>query len=169
MRNTMKMPLAALASLVLVPATSSAYTVRSPHPGTVTATTYYPSGAFHGAVDISGTCNYWGVETAVTATLFWNVTIRTTGIVCYGSGSGTQNEAKHAFASGWTFRIWHFIKTATSYDRTCDRCQIGNVGGTGNVTSPHTHLQYDKLGTNNTTWYQVPPGTDSSIIGYIEE
>ena len=53
-----------------------------------------------------------------------------------------------------TFRqIWHFNKTATSVDKTCDRCQIGDEGGTGNATGPHTHLQYDLNGTNDTSWY----------------
>ena len=85
--------------------------------------------------------------------LSWNVTIRTTGVVCYGNGSGNQNEAKHTFSNGYTFRLWHFIKTRDSFDRTCDRCQVGNEGGTGHVTGPHVHLQYDKSGTNNTSWY----------------
>jgi hypothetical protein len=154
MRNTMKKSLAALAALALVPTTAAAWTVKSPHPGTVTATTYYSSGTFHGAVDIApGNCNYWGVETGVVGSISWNITIRTTGIVCNGSGSGNQNEAKHTFGDGWNFRIWHFIKTANSYDRTCDRCQIGDSGGTGNSTGPHSHLQRDKLGTNATAWY----------------
>jgi hypothetical protein len=155
MRNTMKMTLAALASLALIPATATAHTVKSPYPATVTALTYYSSGAFHGAIDIaSGSgCGYWGVETGVVGSVSWNVTINTTGTVCYGNGSGNQNEAKHVWADGWTFRLWHFLKTASSYDRTCDRCQVGDEGGTGNATGPHTHLQQDKSGTKDTSWY----------------
>lgn len=155
MRNTTKTILTALASLALIPAAATAHTVKSPFPGTVTATTYYSSGTFHGAVDIGsgGRCNYWGAETGVVGSVYWNVTIRTTGIVCNGNGSGNQNEAKHVWESGWTFRQWHWIKTADSYDRTCDRCQVGNIGGTGNSTGPHAHLQQDKLGTNDTSWY----------------
>lgn len=156
MRNTMKTILAALASLALIPAVAAAsHRVGSPFPGDVTATTYYSSGSFHGAVDISSrnACSYWGVETGVVGSLHWNVTIRTTGVVCYGNGSGNQNEVKHVFADGYTFRQWHFLKEPTSYDRTCDRCQIGDEGGTGNVTGPHTHMQYDRNGTNNTSWY----------------
>lgn len=154
MRNMMKTTLAALASLALIPVAATAHTVKSPHPGTVTATTYYSSGAFHGAVDISsGRCNYWGVETGVVGSVSWNVTIRTVGVYCNGTGSGTQNEAAHTFADGYTFRLWHFIKTSDSFDRTCDRCQVGNEGGTGNATGPHTHLQSDKSGTKDTSWY----------------
>ncbi|PTL79646.1 hypothetical protein [Vitiosangium sp. GDMCC 1.1324] len=156
MRNTMKTTLAALASLALIPAGATAsYRVGSPFPGDVTATTYYSSGSFHGAVDISSrnACGYWGVETGVVGSLAWNVTIRTTAVVCYGNGSGNQNEVKHTFANGYTFRQWHFLKETTSVDKTCDRCQIGDEGGTGNVTGPHSHLQYDKNGTNNTSWY----------------
>jgi hypothetical protein len=156
MRKTMKTALAALASLAIVPTVATAsYRVGSPFPGDVTATTYYSSGTFHGAVDISSrnACGYWGVETAVYGSFSWNVTINTTGTVCYGNGSGNQNEVKHTFANGHTFRQWHFLKTAASVDKTCDRCQIGDEGGTGNVTGPHSHLQYDYQGSNNTSWY----------------
>ncbi|HYH95061.1 hypothetical protein [Hyalangium sp.] len=155
MRKIMKTTLAALAALALIPTAASAYRVGSPFPGDVTATTYYSSGSFHGAVDISSrnACGYWGVETGLVGSISWNVTIRTTTKVCYGNGSGNQNEVKHTFANGYTLRQWHFLKTASSYDRTCDRCQIGDEGGTGNVTGPHTHMQYDRSGTNSTSWY----------------
>ncbi|QRK11475.1 hypothetical protein JQX13_16200 [Archangium violaceum] len=155
MRKTMKMSLAALASLAILPTAVTAHEVRSPHPGTVTALTYYSSGSFHGAIDVaSGSgCNYWGVQTGVVGSVSWNVTIRTSTNVCYGNGSGNQNEVKHIWANGYTFRIWHFNKTANSYDRTCDRCQVGDEGGTGNVTGPHSHIQYDLNGSNDTSWY----------------
>jgi hypothetical protein len=175
MRNTMKRTLAALACLALIPAAATAsYRVGSPIPGTVVGTTYSSSGSFHGALDISsGQCNYWGVETGVVGSLSWNFTIRTTGVVCSGTGSGTQNEVKHTFPDGYTFRIWHFIKTADSYDRTCDRCQVGNEGATGAATSPHVHLQYDKLGTLNTSWYSAYATKGEYLdrgetIGYIQ-
>ncbi|MFL5359029.1 hypothetical protein [Archangium sp.] len=155
MHKTMKMTLAALASVALIPAGVTAHEVRAPHPGTVTALTYYSSGAFHGAIDVaSGSgCGYWGVETGVVGSVSWNVTIRTTGTVCYGNGSGNQNEAKHIWTNGYSYRVWHFLKTANSYDRTCDRCQVGDEGGTGNVTGPHSHIQYDLNGSNDTSWY----------------
>jgi hypothetical protein len=154
MRYTMKMTLAALASLALLPTAASAVTIKAPHPGRVALFSYYPSGASHGGVDISsGSCNYWGVETGVVGSYYWNVTIRTSTSDCNGSGSGNQNEARHLFADGWSFRLWHFNKTANSYDRTCDRCQVGDEGATGNVTGPHTHIQVDKSGTYDTSWF----------------
>ena len=155
MQKTMKRTLAAVASLALFPAAVTAHTVKSPHPGTVTATTYYPSsGAPHNAVDISrGRCNYWGVETGVVGSYYWNITINTAVSVCNGNGSGNQNEAKLVLADGRVLRFWHFNKTANSYDRTCDRCQVGDEGGTGNATGPHTHIQVDKNGTRDTSWY----------------
>jgi hypothetical protein len=157
MRNTMKMTLAALASLALIPAAATAaYQVGSPIPGTVKTTTYSSSGAFHGAVDIaSGQCGYWGADTGVVGSLSWDITIRNTNVLCYGSGIPTSyNEARHIFANGFSFRIWHFIKTADSVDKTCDRCMIGNEGGTTtSLGIPHIHLQYDINGTNSTAWY----------------
>jgi murein DD-endopeptidase MepM/ murein hydrolase activator NlpD len=156
MRNTMK-TLTVLASLALIPTAMAETRVGSPIAGTVTTTTYYLSGTFHGAVDISsGRCNQDPVFAPFAG--YWNVTIRTTGIVCSGNGSGNQNEAKHLFANGYAFRIWHFIKTADSYDRTCTTttgCVLGYVGATGNVTSPHVHLQMDNLGTYDTSWYSA--------------
>jgi hypothetical protein len=153
MRNILKQSFAALAGLALV-STSASANVYAPHPGTVTATTYLSSGAFHGAVDLSsGRCNYWGVQVPLKGSYHWNVTIRTTGVVCYGNGAGYQNEVKHTFADGRVIRLWHFIKTADSYDRTCDRCQIGNEGGTGLVTDVNTHIQVDRNGTVDTSWY----------------
>jgi hypothetical protein len=142
----MKMTLAALA---LIPTAVAAHTVKAPHSGTVITTTYYSSGAFHGAVDIqsSASCNYWGVETGVVGSVYWDVTIKSTTTACVtSSGSLTGNEAKHVWADGWVFRVWHFVKSAASVDKTCDRCQVGDEGEL-------THLHQDKNGTYDTSWY----------------
>lgn len=149
MRNALKI-LAVLPSVLVLPMAASATTIKASVPGTVTATTYLSSGAFHGAVDIStGRCNYWGVETGLVGAIHWNITIRTTSTACYtDSGTGNTNEAKHVWADGWAYRIWGFIKTADSYDRTCDRCTIGNDSGM-------VHHQYDKNGTLDTSWYSA--------------
>ena len=155
MRHTMKMALAALASLALVPTVSAAHTVKGPHPGTVLATTYYSDGRYHGAVDIASgaSCNYWGVETGVVGSVYWNVTINLTGTVCSGIVYENANTAVHTWADGWKFHLKHFIKTADSYDRTCDRCQVGNEGGTGQANGPHTHLMQERNGVKDTSWY----------------
>ena len=144
MRNTRK-TLTALASMALIlPTASAGTTVTAPHPGTVTATTYYSSGAFHGAVDISsGRCGYWGVSSPFAGSLYWNIIIRSTLQTC---STPTDNAAVHTWADGWSFRIKNFLKSAGSYDRTCDRCELGNEGH-------HTHMQYDKSGTYDTSWY----------------
>lgn len=153
MHHTLKRILAALASLALIPTTAVALDVVAPHPGTVTATTYYSSGAFHGAVDLSGNCGVDTLDAPIGGVRTWNFTIRTTGVVCNGNGSGNHNAVATTLADGRVLRLWHFIKTAVSYDKTCDRCQLGEVGGTGNATGPHTHIQVDKAGTNITSWY----------------
>ncbi len=167
----LKKALFALFAAAILPSPTVAYEVRSPCPGTVTTTTNYSDGSPHKAVDIApGSCNYWGAETGVVGSFRWTVTIKTTGAICEGNGSGNQNEAKTTFASGWTFRQWHFIKTSDSYNRTCDRCQVGNIGGTGRVTGPHAHLQRDKAGTLDTSWYVVKKGqsvTRSTTIGNV--
>jgi hypothetical protein len=142
----MKLTLAALTSLALLPTASTAYTVKAPFSGTVTATTYTSTGAFHGAVDVAGSqCGYWGVTPGLVGSLSWNITIQSTSNSCV-TGVPTGNEAKHVFADGTTYRIRNFIKTSDSYDRTCDRCQIGDEG-------IHMHVQVDKNGTKDTSWY----------------
>ncbi len=174
MRDTLKMTLAALASLTLLPMASTAHEVRSPFPGNITATTYYPSGGYHGAIDVSsGRCNYWGAETAVVGSVFWDVTINTTGIVCNGNGYENANTAVHTWLDGWKFHQKHFIKTSDSYDRTCDRCQVGNEGGTGQATGPHAHLMQEKAGTKDTSWYsgytvQGEYVDRSETLGYLD-
>ncbi len=171
MQNTVKNTLMAIAALALIPTATGAYEVRSPCPGTVTTTTSYSDGSPHKAVDIApGRCNYWGAETGLVGSVFWTVTIRTSGVVCNGNGSGNQNEARTTLPSGWAFRQWHFIKTADSRSRTCDRCQVGNIGATGNSTGPHAHLQRDRNGSLDTSWYRVSKGqsvTRSTTIGYV--
>ena len=154
MHHTIKTALVALASLAIIPAAATAHTVKAPFPGTITATTYYPSGGYHGAIDVSsGRCNYWGAETAVVGSVSWNVTINTTGVVCNGNGYENANMAVHTWADGWKFHQKHFIKTADSYDRTCDRCQVGDEGSTGNSSGAHTHMQQTRSGTYDTAWY----------------
>ena len=176
MRHMTKRVLTALACLSLIPTTAmAAREVRGPHQGTVTATTYYSSGMFHGAVDVSSGegCNYWGVQTSVVGSLYWNVTVNTTSTYCYGSGADNANEARHVWADGWVFRLRHWHKTAASVDKTCDRCQIGDEGDSGQVNGPTTHLQQDKNGTLDTSWYsgytlRGEAVSRTETLGYLE-
>ncbi len=150
-----------LAAVVAVPPAAKAAYVKSPLDGIVTAATRYPSGSFHGALDIAGprsTCGTRGVTTGVAQTKFWTIRIRTSSRVCYGNGSGNENSATAAYSNGWSFRQFHFNRSASSYSRTCDRCTVGTHGGTGRVTGPHAHVQYDRYGTRSTSWYSVGRG-----------
>jgi hypothetical protein len=152
---------------------SFAHYVKSPVNGTVTATTYYSSGALHAAVDIApgaSNCGIKGVTTAVAQSKFWDVTINTGWKVCYGNGNGNQNQAVASYSYGWKFRQYHFNKSGSSYDRTCDRCIIGTVGGTGWASGPHSHLQYDKYGTKSRSWYTTAKGRyvyTTTSVGYL--
>ncbi|WPB77406.1 hypothetical protein KYC5002_51560 [Archangium violaceum] len=146
----MKQSLAALACLALVPMSVTAAQVYAPFPGTVKL--HRNAAGIPNAVDILGDCGYWGAETGLVGSVSWNVTLRTTALTCGGNGTGNQNEVKHTFADGYTFRQWHFNKTSNSYDRTCDRCQIGDAGATGNAPTARAHLQRDKNGTLDTAW-----------------
>jgi hypothetical protein len=172
-KSTRKLLLVTLALAFLAPATALAHYVKSPLSGTVTATTYYSSGKFHGALDIAGpasTCGTRQVTTGVAQTKYWTVTIRTTSRVCYGNGSGRENSSNASYANGWTFRQFHFNRNSNSRSRTCDRCYIGTHGGTGNSTGPHTHIQYDRYGTRSTSWYSVGRGrsvTTTTNVGYL--
>jgi hypothetical protein len=160
-------------AVAALPSPVLAHYVKAPVNGTVTATTWYSSGTFHGAVDIapgSSACGVKAVTTAVAQTKFWDVTINTGYKVCYGNGSGNQNQAVASYTNGWKFRQYHFNKSGSSYDRTCDRCYIGLVGGTGYATGPHSHLQYDRYGTKSTSWYSTSRGRyvyTSTSIGYL--
>ncbi len=159
------------------PAVAPAYPVVSPINGRVYATAYYPynGGSNHNAVDISGgSCGSTGVLTAIDASIQWNVVIRHTDVFCYGGHSVSPNEAYHTFSNGYTFRQQYFNKSANSYSRTCDRCNIGTVFGTiGNMTDPFVHMQMDKLGTKSTSWYAGMASLGESVttatpIGYTE-
>lgn len=172
MKKNLKM-LVVAAVVSTLPAPVFAHYVKSPINGTVTATTYYPSGGYHGSVDIApgaSTCGVKSMTTAVAQTKFWDVTIRTGYRVCYGNGRGNENGAVASYTNGWKFRQYHFNKSGSSYDRTCDRCYIGTSGGTGNATGPHAHLQYDRYGTKSTSWYSVRRGQylyTTSNVGYL--
>ncbi|HEX5751236.1 MAG TPA: hypothetical protein VFZ09_33745 [Archangium sp.] len=154
MTRTLK-PLLALATLAtLAPATALAVrNVGAPLAGTVAATTYTSSGAYHGAVDIDGgTCGTTPITTGVAGSLAWNVVINTPETLCYTALTGPQNVAKHLFADGFTFRLMDFNRTGQTYDRTCDRCNIGAAGDAG-IPANSLHLQRDKSGTKDTSWY----------------
>ena len=149
MRHTMKTTLAALASLAaLAPALSpAAYTVTAPLVGSA------QSSETHIAVDIASASCGTAINTGVVGSLSWNVTFNVTNTFC-NDPNGFQNEVVHAFPNGYTFRLRGLFKSAGSYDRTCDRCNIGTTYMFfGNNANHPLHLQYDLYGTRNSAWY----------------
>jgi hypothetical protein len=153
---------AVLCSMALVPAATFAgsVSVYAASPGTVTATTTYPAGGTHNAVDTSGTCNVDKHMLGPDANWAWTVSAPTSGKVC--NGSARNNYVSHALPGGYLYEELHFIKTADSHSRTCRRCNIGNVGGTGEATGPHAHQAYRRNGVKLSTWYTVQRGQNVS-------
>lgn len=163
--------LAVLCSLSLVPAATFAgsVSVYGSCSGKVTATTNYPGGGSHDAVDMSpGRCNKDKHRLGPNATWAWTVSAPNTGVVCNGGGS--NNIVSHELPNGYKYEEMHFIKTSDSRSRTCNRCNIGNVGGTGQATGPHVHQAYRKQGKKLNNWYTVTQGqtvTHSTKIGTL--
>ena len=165
--------LAALAAMTAAPLAFAAHTVGAPLAGTVTATTYSTSGAYHGAVDIrGGACGQTPVYTGVVGSLSWTVTIKSSATGC-GSSLSAQNEASHTFGTGWTFRLRGFVNSAGSISRTCDRCNIGTAFNfSGDAIVEPLHLQHDKLGTRDSQWYVGTVKGEAlslgEVVGYLD-
>jgi hypothetical protein len=161
---------ALFAMAALTPQVANATLVSPPFSGTVTTTWRYSDGSLHGAVDIApGSCGPLA-DAAVEASVYQTITIRTSQKVCYGNGSGNQNEARTYRGLGYYFRQWHFNKNGYSYSRTTNQGYIGYGGGTGHATGPHAHLQYDRYGTHISGWYNVSKGQyvrDTADMGKI--
>ena len=142
-------------TLTLAPLALAARPVQAPLAGTVSATTYSSSGAYHGAVDLQGgSCGQTPVSTGAAGSLIWKLTIPSEATGCGGS-LAAQNEALHDFGGGWSFRLRGFLRPAGSAHKTCDRCDIGKAYrfyGNANVEQA-LHLQYDKMGTRDAQWY----------------
>ncbi len=173
MRHPRKKTLAALACLAaLTPVPSpAAYTVGAPTPGSVGATAIY-MGTTHNAVDIAGSTCQNAITTGIVGSLSWNVTINSPNVFCNDS-RGFNNEVTHAFATGYTFRLRGLNNSAGSYDRTCDRCNIGTTYMFyGNNANHPLHLQYDRYGTRNTSWYSAYTSSgeglsQGEVVGYL--
>jgi murein DD-endopeptidase MepM/ murein hydrolase activator NlpD len=150
-------------------ATATAVTVMGPVCNTsaqVTTTTYYAcSGSAHTALDIGGACGDPVRAPLVGSfryTLYGSCANTCSGNTCNG---GAGNYYLVTGATGWDFRILHLNTDANSATKTCDRCLLGVVGGTGSATSPHVHLDNRQYGTRKSSWY-TGSGTTCGSSGY---
>ena len=120
----------------------------------VRSTTYYfcdPARGEHKALDIlNNTCGSWNERAMLVGSYYWNVK-SSCASACNGSSCG--NWSIVVGSNGWNFGQHHMIANANSYSKTCDRCSMGLVGGTGAATAAHTHAENHQNGTLHTGWY----------------
>jgi hypothetical protein len=134
----------------------------------VNSTTYYNcSGSSHTALDIgNGTCAEWNHRGMLVGNFAYRYYGGCAG-ACYGStcNGGAGNYYVVTGASGWDFRQLHFYANVSSGTKTCDRCALGLVGGTGSATGPHVHADNRQYGTRKSAWY-TSVGTTCGSSGY---
>lgn len=134
----------------------------------VNSTTYYNcSSGIHTALDIgNGTCGSWNHRAMLVGSHYYYL-YGGCGSACYGSScnGGAGNYYVVSGASGWDFRQLHSIANGSTYSQTCDRCALGLIGGTGQVTGPHSHSDNRQYGTRASAWY-TSVGTTCGTSGY---
>lgn len=132
---------------------------------TVTATTYYSSGNYHGAVDQSRNGACWLNDSdaaryhrgSIQASRYYSY-IGGCGRYCgnnLGStcNGGAGNLITTTGSNGWDWRQMHINYLAgTSRSKTCTRCAFGLIGSTGNSSGGHAHVENRRYGTKSTAW-----------------
>lgn len=168
--NVKTMCRAAVVLVVGQAGTATAATAMGPVCNTaakVISTTYTTcTGANHSALDIGGVpCGeplYGPLVGNYYYRFYGGCSNLCSGSTCNG---GAGNYLVVTGANGWDFRILHANADANSFSKTCDRCRLGQVGGTGSATSAHVHLDNRQYGTRKTAWYSGA-GTTCGSSGY---
>jgi hypothetical protein len=135
----------------------------------VGSTTYYScSSGSHTALDIgNGTCSEWNQRAMLGGSFHYQyyggcAANCSGGTTCNG---GAGNYYVVTGTNGWDFRQLHLNANASSGSKTCDRCALGLVGATGNVTGPHVHADNRQYGVRHSSWY-TSSGTTCGVSGY---
>lgn len=129
-----------------------------------------PSGSVAGILEVSNnTCNSWNHRAMLAGSYYYKYY---GGCANTCSGNSCNGGAGNYFvvtgSSGWDFRQLHFSSNSNSYSRTCDRCALGLIGGTGSVTSARSRSDNRQYGTRKTAWYSgsvsCGSGADCNIV-----
>jgi hypothetical protein len=132
-----------------------------------------PSGTLGGALEIgNGTCGSWNYRAMIAGSRYYAYYGGCAG-ACNGStcNGGAGNYYVTTGSSGWDFRMLHVYANVSSGSKTCDRCELGLVGGTGSTSTSHTHADNRQYGTRKTAWFTGSVSCGSSgycgnIVGY---
>lgn len=132
----------------------------------ITATAYYSSGNYHGAMDLAkqgGGC--WTSDSS--AARYHRGSINSSRYYSYLGGcgafcgnnlgnkcnGGAGNMISTTGANGWDWRQMHVnYLSGHSKSKTCTRCSFGLIGSTGNSSGGHAHVENRRYGTKSTGW-----------------
>lgn len=131
----------------------------------VTATAYYSSGNFHGAVDQSKSGACWTSDSAsaryhrgsINSSRYYSY-LGGCGVYCGNHlgntcNGGAGNMITTTGSNGWDWRQMHInYLSGTSRSKTCTRCAFGLIGSTGNSSAGHAHVENRRYGTKSTSW-----------------
>ncbi|HYO53686.1 peptidase M23 [Archangium sp.] len=123
-----------------------------------------PSGTLAGSLEIgNGTCGSWNYQSMLAGSYYYKYYGGCAG-ACNGStcNGGAGNYYIVTGSSGWDFRLLHVYANVSSGSKTCDRCALGLVGGTGSTTTPHTHADNRQYATRHSTWFKGAVSCGSS-------
>jgi hypothetical protein len=174
-KNLMYTAAVLVAGFASVATAATAYGPICETTANVNSTTYYNcSGSSHTALDMgNASCGEWNHRGMLYGSYYYRY-YGGCAAACYGSdcNGGAGNYYVVTGASGWDFRQLHIYANVSSGSKTCDRCALGLVGGTGSATGPHVHADNRQYGTRYSSWYTKAGTTCGSsaycnnIVGY---